>query len=242
MDETTTPGTDREALATDTFVQLADSLVDDFDVIDMLTLLAHRAVELLDADAAGILLADDRGRLRLVAASDENVHLLELFQLQNDEGPCLDGFRAGVVVTEGDLHGNTAWPVFAPEAVRHGFGPVCAVPMRLRSEVVGCLNIFRCATGAPTERDVSLGRALADISTIAMMQDRALRDSLLRQEQLQGALDSRVVIEQAKGMIAERANVDFGVAFELLRTYSRNHKLRLTDVSNRLREPAPWPV
>lgn len=234
MNDPAVRATEREALAMDTLVQLVDSLVDDFDVIDMLTLLAHRTVELLRADAAGILLADDRQKLRLVAASDENVELLELFQLQNDEGPCLDGFRTGEVITEGDLTSSTAWPVFAPEAVRHGYAAVCAVPMRLRSDVMGCLNIFMRSPGVLSDRDIALGQALADVSTIAMMQDRALRDSRLRQEQLQSALDSRVVIEQAKGMIAERADVDVASAFEVLRRFARRHRLGLTDVSSRL--------
>lgn len=141
-----------QQLLAKTFVELADNLVADFDLIDFLRLLTDRCVGLLGASAAGVLLADRDGELRVVAASDEQVRLLELFQLQNDEGPCLDCFRTGAPVAVADLGAATIrWPHFAVQARRGGFGAVQALPMRLRDEVVGALNLFR-ATPAPSTR------------------------------------------------------------------------------------------
>ena len=131
-----------------TFVELADNLVADFDLIDFLRLLTDRCVGLLGASAAGVLLADRDGELRVMAASDEQVRLLELFQLQNDEGPCLDCFRTGTPVIVPDLNEEVdRWPRFVTAAHRSGFGAVQALPMRLRDEVVGALNLFRTAPG-----------------------------------------------------------------------------------------------
>ncbi len=225
----------REDLLAQTFVQLADSLVDDFDIIELLTMLADRCVELVDADAAGILLADGGGNLRLMAASSEQVRLLELFQLQNEEGPCLEAHSTGLMVTHTDLAGaDERWPRFAPEAVMAGFGSVYALPLRLRSTVIGALNLFRALSAPMDEADVRMAQALADVASIAILQDQAVRESVLRAGQLQHALDSRVAIEQAKGMLAERANVDMDEAFVRLRSYARAHRLQLTAVARQL--------
>jgi GAF domain-containing protein len=225
----------REDLLGQTFVQLADSLVDDFDIIDLLTLLTDRSVELLDVQAAGILLADAAGNLRVMAASSEQARLLELFQIQNDEGPCLEAFSSGHPVIETDLReALERWPRFTPYAVGAGFESVYALPLRLRSMVIGALNLFRTTADQLPTADVALAQALADVASIAILQDQAAREVQLRAGQLQHALDSRVAIEQAKGMLAERAHVDMHEAFELLRSYARSTNRMLTAVANDL--------
>jgi GAF domain-containing protein len=216
-------------------VQLADSLVDDFDIIDLLTVLADCCVDLLDADAAGILLADPDGNLRVMAASSERVRLLELFQLQNDEGPCLESHRTGAALHHSDLRSaGDRWPRFAGEAVSAGFESVDALPLRLRTTVIGALNLFRAAPGPLPEADVLLAQALGDIAAIAILQDQAVRESQLRAVQLQHALDSRVAIEQAKGVLAERAQVDMEEAFGQIRSFARSRHRRLTDVATEI--------
>ena len=224
----------REGLAARTFVEVADTLVADFDVIDMLTMLADRTLALVDASAAGLLLADPAGQLRVMAASSDKVELLELFQLQNDEGPCLDCYATGSVVSEADLRTSPMWPVFSRESLRVGFHAVCAVPLRLRSEVLGCMNLFRETAGPLTAEDVTLAQALADVATISLVQDRAARNASLREQELQHALESRIVIEQAKGIIAESAKVDMDEAFRQLRAFARNANRGLTGVATDL--------
>ena len=221
----------RETLTTRTFVELVDTLVEDFDVIDLLTVLVDRSVELLDVAAGGILLADERGRLRVMAASSEQARLLELFQLQNDEGPCLDCVATGTLVVDADLARTTRWPRFSAEAVASGFAGVCAVPLRLRDVVLGGCNFFLAEPARLSGDDVALAQALAHVASIAIVQDQVLRESRVRKGQLQHALDSRVAIEQAKGMIAEHRGVDMEAAFALLRRYARNTNGRLTDVA-----------
>ena len=224
----------REELTARTFVELADSLVEDFDVIDMLTVLVDRSAEILDATTGGILLADGAGHLRVIAASTEQVELLELFQLQNDQGPCLDSFRSGEVVGIADLRAATPWPQFAAESVRLGFPSVCAVPLRHRARVLGCLNLFKAEPVGLSDADLGLARALAAVASITMVQDEAARDAAIRQGQLQHALDSRVAIEQAKGMIAERGQVAMDEAFARLRAFARGNNLGLTGVARAL--------
>jgi GAF domain-containing protein len=216
----------------DTLVELADTLIDDFDVIDFLQLLVDRCVELLDVDAAGLLLADQHGQLQLIASSNEQVRLLELFQLQNDQGPCLEAFSTGAGVSHADL--TTAggrWPRFAMAATGAGFRSVDAVPMRLRSEVIGALNLFGTRAGALDDRVLRTARALVDVATIGLLQERSMRHREVLTRQLQTALNSRVVIEQAKGLIAERLRIDMGGAFAALRGYARSHNLELSTVA-----------
>jgi transcriptional regulator with GAF, ATPase, and Fis domain len=223
---------DEERLV-DTLVELADTLIDDFDVIDFLQLLVDRCVELLDVDAAGLLLADQHGQLQLIASSNEQVRLLELFQLQNDQGPCLDAFSTGAGVSHTDL--TTAggrWPQFATAATSAGFRSVDALPMRLRSEVIGALNLFRTRTGALDGTALRTARALVDVATIGLLQERSIHHREVLTQQLQTALNSRVVIEQAKGLIAERLRIDMDGAFAALRGYARSHNLKLSDVAN----------
>ncbi|HUP71767.1 MAG TPA: GAF and ANTAR domain-containing protein [Acidimicrobiales bacterium] len=226
----------REVLATRTFVLLADTLVVDFDLMELLTVLADRCVTLFDAAAAGILLADHDGRLRVMAASDEQAELLELFQVQSDEGPCLDCYRTGDPVVNSDLRGQTPWPKFSAESIRLGFASVCALPMRLRNDVLGCLNLFMSQAMNLSAADVALAQALADVASIAIMQDAANRNATTRELQLQHALDSRIIIEQAKGMIAEHESVNMNTAFTLIRTFARNHNLALTEAAAELVE------
>ncbi|MFD9324786.1 ANTAR domain-containing protein [Streptomyces sp. NPDC060065] len=221
-----------QQLLAKTFVELADNLVADFDLIDFLRLLTDRCVGLLGASAAGVLLADRDGELRVVAASDEQVRLLELFQLQNDEGPCLDCFHTGAPVAVADLGAaTTRWPHFAVQARRRGFGAVQALPMRLRDEVVGALNLFRATPGPFDPAATPLAQALADVATISLLQQRSAHRSTVLNEQLQTALNSRVLIEQAKGKLAERQNIDMEQAFTALRGYARAHNRRLSDVA-----------
>ncbi|WP_369258753.1 ANTAR domain-containing protein [Streptomyces sp. R35] len=221
-----------QQLLAKTFVELADNLVADFDLIDFLRLLTDRCVGMLGADAAGVLLADRDGELRVMAASDERVRLLELFQLQSDEGPCLECCRTGTPVTVADLTREIGrWPRFATAAHRSGFGAVQALPMRLRDEVVGALNLFRAAPGPFDPAGTLIAQALADVATISLLQQRSTHRSTVLNEQLQTALNSRVLIEQAKGKLAERQSVDMEQAFTTLRSYARAHNRRLSDVA-----------
>jgi GAF domain-containing protein len=218
-------------LLSETFVELTDTMVADFDLIDFLHVLTSRSVELLDVSAAGLLLADPRGELRVVAASSEAARVLELFQLQSDQGPCLDCFRAGRPVAAADLGADERWPQFAAAARQAGFRAVQALPMRLRDQVIGALNLFRNAPGVFDAEVVHIGQALADVATISMLHERSMRRTDTLNEQLQTALNSRVVIEQAKGKLAERLGIDVDQAFALLRDQARNGNQRLSDVA-----------
>jgi transcriptional regulator with GAF, ATPase, and Fis domain len=219
-------------LLSETFVELTDTMVADFDVIDFLHVLTDRSVQLLDVSAAGLLLADPRGELRVVAASSEAARLLELFQIQNDQGPCLDCYQAGQPVTAADLAAaEQRWPRFAAAALQAGFAAVQALPMRLREQVIGALNLFRATPGPFDPADVRVGQALADVATISLLHERNVRRSDTLNEQLQIALNSRVVIEQAKGKLAERLGLDMDQAFGLLREYARARNLRLSDLA-----------
>jgi GAF domain-containing protein len=218
-------------LLSETFVELTDTMVADFDLIDFLHVLTGRSVALLDVSAAGLLLADPRGELRVVAASSEAARMLELFQLQSDQGPCLDCFRAGEPVTAADLAADLRWPEFAEAARQAGFQAVQALPMRLRDQVIGALNLFRDAPGAFDAEAVHIGQALADVATISLLHERSMRRTDTLNEQLQTALNSRVVIEQAKGKLAERLGIDVDQAFALLRDQARNSNQRLSDVA-----------
>jgi len=228
-------GTKRESRLLRAFVQLADTLVDDYDVVDVLHQLAEHCVQLLNATAAGLMLSDQRGDLRVVAYSSAQTRMLELFQLQASEGPCLDCIRNGEPVLVADLSAEVGrWPRFAPLAVKEGFASVHAVPMRLRREIVGTLNLFRHETGLLDDEDLLVVRALADTATIGILQERAIRRSEIVTEQLQTALNSRVVIEQAKGVLAFAGNLEMEQAFHTLRGHARNGGRRLADVAREL--------
>lgn len=222
----------RQGVVTLAFVEMVNALVDDFDVIDVLTAMTARCVELLHADAAGILLADQQGTLRVIGASNEQAHLLELLQIQNDEGPCMDCYRTGRVVATVDLTGPTPWPTFAAASVARGYLWACAVPMRIKDFRMGCLNLFGSERTTLTTQDIALAQGFSDVATIAISQHRLNDDGTVRERQLQQALDSRTVIEQAKGMVAAQRGVDMERAFTWLRDYARSHNRRLTDVAN----------
>jgi transcriptional regulator with GAF, ATPase, and Fis domain len=222
---------DAQLLST-TFVELTDTMVAGFDMIDFLHVLTGRSVRLLQVSAAGLLLADSGGELQVVAASNEEARLLELFQLQSDEGPCLDCYRSGQPVSAAEVAAEAQrWPRFAAAAQEAGFAAVQALPMRLRDQVIGALNLFSAAPGALGPADLGVGQALADVATISLLHERSMRQSSVLAEQLQVALDSRVIIEQAKGVLAERLGLDMNQAFSLLRDQARNHNLRLSDVA-----------
>jgi GAF domain-containing protein len=225
----------REALLARTFVELADTLVDDFDVVELLTLLAHRCVDLLDVAAAGLMLAAPEGDLRVVASSSEEMRLVEVFELQSQEGPCPDCFRTGEPAVHEDLaEESSRWPQFRPVALAAGFRSVQALPMRLRGTTVGALNLFRTERGTLDESDVVTAQALADVATIAILQHRAAIQANLVVDQLNHALNSRVVIEQAKGTLAERAGLGMEDAFSWLRKYARDHNELLVDVAQKI--------
>ncbi len=222
----------REQRLAETFVELADTLVADFDVIEFLQVMASRCVELLDVAAAGLVLADPGGSLQVVAASDERARLLELFEVQNDEGPCRECYVLGATVVNVDLeHARARWPRFAPQAIAGGFGSANALPLRLRSQVVGSLNLFHAGPGGLASHELRLAQALADAATIGILQQRTIRHGEVAAAQLQAALTSRIAIEQAKGVLAERLRISTDDAFRLLRTAARSHHLLLSDLA-----------
>jgi GAF domain-containing protein len=230
----TAPG--REALVIRVFVELADTLVDDYDVIDLLDRLAGSSVELLAADAAGILLGDAESNLRVVATTNERVEWMELLQLQAEEGPCVDCYRSGVPVSVTDLaDAALRWPQFIAALTQRGaYGSVHALPLRLRGQAIGTLNLFHHQPGPLPEADLALGQALADVATIGILSERAIRRGEVVNEQLQVALNSRIIIEQAKGVLAQRGELGMDAAFDRLRRYARHHNLRLSEVASQV--------
>lgn len=222
----------REALLARTLVELADTLVDDFDVVELLTLLADRCVEVLTVSAAGLMLAAPEGDLRVVASSSEEMRLVELFELQSQEGPCLDCYRTGEPALSRNLAGDEArWPRLVPVALKAGFRSVHALPMRLRGVTIGALNLFQAGEGELDDADIVVARALADVATIAILQHRAALQAHIVIDQLNHALQSRIAIEQAKGVIAERSRIDMDEAFAWLRHHARSKNLLLVDVA-----------
>ena len=206
------------------FVELADTLVDEFDVIDLLYVLCERSVELLPAAAAGLILADQRGQLQVMASTTEEARVLELLVLQNSEGPCLDCYRTGQAQVNIEPREVAArWPRFRAATVEAGYLSTHALPMRLRGEVIGVLNLF-CAHQVTLSGDeIALGQALCDVATIGLLQERSVRHGEILAEQLQNALNSRILIEQAKGVLAERAGIGVDEAFALIRTWAREN-------------------
>ena len=225
----------RERLLARTLVELSDTLVADFDVVELLTKLADRCVEALDVQAAGLMLATPDGQLRLMASSSPVIRGLELFELQAREGPCLDAFRTGAPIVNHDLASDDArWPRFSAEAVGAGFRSVHALPMRLRDTVIGALNLFRSSAELLDPSDIEAAAAFADVATIAILQHRAAVEGQLINLRLQTVLNDRIVIEQAKGIVAEREGVDMAGAFSSLRRHAQRHGLHLAAVARNL--------
>jgi GAF domain-containing protein len=215
------------------FVEVADTLVDDFDLIDFLHNLADHTAAVSGVSSVGLLLGDENQPLHYMAASTAGAKNLELFQIQSAEGPCLDCVKTRQAVIVPDLEGATdRWPVFVPRALQAGIRSVHAFPLRLRDRVIGALNVFGEETLPLDENDVLVIQALADIATIAIIQERALSAAETLTEQLQGALNSRIIIEQAKGVVAQSRRLEMDRAFALLRSHAREHHVRLTDLAH----------
>jgi hypothetical protein len=214
------------------FVGLADTLVDDYDAIELSQQLIDNSMSLLPISAAGLLVGDLKGGLQVIASSSEETRLLELLQVEADLGPCLLAYRTGEQVLVDDLSRDSQrWPEFAKRALAYNYRSVCALPLRLRDERVGALNLFRDELGSLTPVDLAVGQALADVATIGILHHRILTHSDLINQQLQTALNTRVVIEQAKGVVAERGHVDMEEAFALLRSHARRNHQRLAEVA-----------
>lgn len=225
----------REKELADAFVDLSAVLVSDYDVTDLLYRLVEHSVQLLDAAEVGLLLADQRGSLHVMASSDERARLVELFQLQADEGPCLDCYHSGELIAVADLQEAVErWPRFAPAALDRGYAAVHALPLRLRADVIGALNLFSTHPGALTDDNLHIGRALADVATVGILHERTVQRHEVVIEQLEGALNSRIVIEQAKGLLAAHGTLPMDEAFRQLRYYARNNGARLTQVARDL--------
>jgi GAF domain-containing protein len=230
---------DEERLAR-TFVELADTLVADFDLIEFLHRLVERCVQLFALPAAGLLFADAGGELAVMASSSEEAHLLELFQVQSNEGPCLDCYRTGLPVSHPDLAAAARrWPRFAPAAIQAGFAAVQALPMRLRDEVIGALNLFGATPGAVLDpAAMPVAQALVDVATIGVLSERAIQHQETITTQLQTALNTRVIIEQAKGVLAAHLGLDVGAAFTLLRHHARTSQRPLSELARAVVEGA----
>ncbi len=225
----------REPLLVTTFVELTDVLVDDFDVIDLLAHLTDRCVEVLDVSAAGIMLVDPTGQLSVVASSSEAMRTLELFEIQSDEGPCVECLLSGQAIANVQLSAlDHRWPRFATRSIAAGFVSVTAIPMRLRGSTIGALNLFRQDFGAINDLDLAAAQAFADVATIGILQHRAVQEAHTVNDQLTAALNSRVVIEQAKGMVAERTGLAMEESFNQLRRYARHHNLLLSDLARQV--------
>jgi ANTAR domain/GAF domain len=220
----------------ETFVELADSLVDDFDAFDLLNVLVERCVDLLGVSAAGLMFADGQEQLRLAVSSSESARLMDLYQLQTDEGPCIECYRSGQPVSGVPLsEGQDRWPNFAAAATREGFVGALALPLRLRGRVIGALNLFDARDGALADPEVTpVAQAMADVATIAILQERIGAERDMLNQQLQSALTSRVIIEQAKGVLATRLEIEMDAAFELMRHRSRDERRRLVDVAEEI--------
>jgi GAF domain-containing protein len=226
--------TPRETRVLDAVVSLVDSLLDDFDVVDLLTELTERCAQLLDVESAGLLLADPLEQLRLLAATSEATRELELFQLQADEGPCVDCYSTGQPISVADLQAEAdRWPRFVPAALDAGFASVHAVPMRAAGIVLGALGLFGASPGALNDADLLVGQTLAHIASVAILQEHPHTPATVMPP-LRNALTSRILVEQAKGFLREILDVSLEDAFTLLRSYARAHKEHMTEVARRL--------
>lgn len=233
---------EHEQRLAEAFVALADTLVDEFDVLDFLSTLAEQAAELLNVSAAGVVLSDQRGGLATTAASSNQARVLELVAVQTDDGPCLDCLRTGTTVTSSDLATETdRWPRFAPAAEQHGYRAVTAVPMRLRGQVIGALTLLNAQAQGVDEASTRLGQALADVATISILQQRAIDRTEILSEQLQATLNNNVTLAQARGVLAEHGNLSLPQAHALLRQHARQHHHRLSELALGIAEGSVHP-
>ena len=223
----------RQASLAQRFVDLADTLVDDYDVVEVLDGLMATCLELLEVDEAGLLLNDAQGKLQRVASSNEEARLLELLQVQTREGPCFESVQTGEAIAIDDIEkSRSRWPAFAERATAHGFNSVYAFPLRLRSSTIGGLNLFGARREALDDEARVIAKALADIATIGILQQRSIHRTSLLAENLQRALNTRIVVEQAKGILSERGRLPMDETFALLRSYARSHNLKLSDLAH----------
>ncbi|MGI8516929.1 MAG: ANTAR domain-containing protein [Acidimicrobiia bacterium] len=229
--------TARESRLAESFVSLADTLVKEFDVAELLYRLVDISAEIFAADQAGLVIADAGGQLHVVAATSEATHLIEVLQIQNGEGPCLDAYELGqqVVISDiADAQAQDRWPTLSSAIQELGFRAVTALPLRLRTETLGSMNLFRVSPGEMPSEDLASAQALADVATIGILQERAVRDARMVIDQLQTALNSRIAIEQAKGFVAQQVGISINEAFNRIRKYARDHNLGLTETARRI--------
>jgi GAF domain-containing protein len=222
----------RETRLNAAFVKLADTLIDDYDIVDLLHTLVEECTSIFDIQAGGLMLADSDGQLQLVASTSERADLVEIMQLNAGQGPCVDCFKTGHPVAIADIaNSGDRWPDFRDEALKQGFRSIYATPLRLRGQTIGTLNLLSATVGELNERDALAAQALSDVATIGILQERLIKERGVVADQLQRALDSRVLIEQAKGVLSETASINVDEAFGAMRAYARSHNLRLHDVA-----------
>lgn len=227
--------TSREARLSTAFVKLADTLTAEYDMVDLLHTLLDECVDVLAQNAGGLMISDSLGHLELLASTSEKADLVEVMQLAAGAGPCIECYKTGVSVSVSNINDTTTrWPDFSAVALKQGFRSVMAVPLRLRGQVIGTMNLFANTVGVVNERDAAIAQALADVATIGILQERAIRETNVVTEQLQRALESRVLIEQAKGVLSELGSLEMDEAFAALRSYARDHNLTIRVVAEKV--------
>lgn len=223
----------RETRLNAAFVKLADTLIDDYDIVDLLHTLVEECTDIFDVQAGGLMLANSDGELQLVASTSEKADLVEIMQLNAGQGPCVECFKTGKPVAIADIaNSGDSWPAFRTEALKQGFKSIYATPLRLRGQTIGTLNLLSISVGVLNERDALAAQALSDVATIGILQERLAKERGIVADQLQRALDSRVLIEQAKGVLSEFASINVDEAFNTMRAYARSHNMRLHDVAD----------
>ncbi len=227
--------TSRETQISEAFVTLTDTLTTDFDVVDLLHTLVEECTKILDTDQGGLMLVDSSGELQLMTSTSEEADFVEVMQLNASSGPCIECFTTGKAVSVADISaGGSRWPEFQKAAIQGGFKSAHATPMRLRGQVIGTMNLFSTTLGQLNERDIALAQALTDVATIALLQERIVSDARVVPDQLHRALDTRILIEQAKGMISHTFAIPMDSAFDVIRTYARNNGLAIRTVAERI--------
>jgi GAF domain-containing protein len=224
-------GTSRETRINAAFVTVADTLTTDYDMVDLLHTLVEECVEILDMQAGGLMLVGSDGELQLMTSTSEGADFVEVMQLNAAAGPCIECFRTGLAVSVPDISVADQWPAFRAAALKQGFLAAHATPMKLRGQIIGTMNLFSSSVGEVDGRDAALAQALADVATIGILQERMIREGHVLSEQLHHALDSRIVIEQAKGVIAHSLSTTMDEAFSILRHYARSNNLTIRSVA-----------